>query len=320
MTQFLIEPYNSNLADEWNRFVNESRNGTFLFNRGYMDYHSDRFKDLSLIIRNNKGHILALFAAAEGEDVTTVTAHSGLTYGGLILPYSITAVEIGTIISDLLDYYRNHGFGKLIYKPVPHIYHKYPTEEDIYFLVKFGAKITECRLSSTFSYVNPPRDKENTRRNIKRAAKEKLTYSVATIKKDWESFYSILSSTLASRHKARPVHSLNELFLLRERFPENINLWLASDQNGIPLAGMVLYLTDRVVHAQYIAASPEGFEKCALPGLIDSLMDIYSHSGKYFDFGTSNEDHGRILNEGLIRQKSGFGARGTIDMTLTLDF
>jgi hypothetical protein len=31
---------------------------------------------------------------------------------------------------------------------------------------------------------------------------------------------------------------------------------------------------------------------------------------RYFDFGTSNEDAGRYLNETLIAQKEGFGGRG----------
>ena len=31
---------------------------------------------------------------------------------------------------------------------------------------------------------------------------------------------------------------------------------------------------------------------------------------KYLDFGISNEDHGRVLNEGLLRQKFSYGATG----------
>ena len=31
---------------------------------------------------------------------------------------------------------------------------------------------------------------------------------------------------------------------------------------------------------------------------------------KYFDFGISTEHNGRLLNEGLIYQKEGFGGRG----------
>ena len=46
---FEIVRYTAEKADEWNAFVAESKNGTFLFNRGYMDYHADRFVDHSLM-------------------------------------------------------------------------------------------------------------------------------------------------------------------------------------------------------------------------------------------------------------------------------
>ena len=34
----------------WDTFVAQSKNGTFLFFRDYMDYHADRFRDHSLMI------------------------------------------------------------------------------------------------------------------------------------------------------------------------------------------------------------------------------------------------------------------------------
>lgn len=40
-----IEPYSPAQRDEWNRLVRDSRNATFLLDRDYMDYHSDRFPD-----------------------------------------------------------------------------------------------------------------------------------------------------------------------------------------------------------------------------------------------------------------------------------
>ena len=48
---FLIKGYDPSMSDEWNRFVASARNATFLFDRGYMEYHSDRFRDASKIGR-----------------------------------------------------------------------------------------------------------------------------------------------------------------------------------------------------------------------------------------------------------------------------
>ena len=96
--------------------------------------------------------------------------------------------------------------------------------------------------------------------------------------------------------------------MLRARFPANIRLHTARRDNEL-LAGVVVYLSDRVAHAQYIAASPRGREVCALDLLFDHLINDPSHDGDYFDLGGSHEDGGRVINEGLIDQKEGFGAR-----------
>ena len=56
---FEIKRYTAADADEWNAFVAASKNGTFLFDRRYMDYHSDRFEDHSLMFYL-EGHLLAV--------------------------------------------------------------------------------------------------------------------------------------------------------------------------------------------------------------------------------------------------------------------
>ena len=40
-----VARYDKSQETEWNSFVGRSKNGTFLFNRGFMDYHADRFTD-----------------------------------------------------------------------------------------------------------------------------------------------------------------------------------------------------------------------------------------------------------------------------------
>ena len=86
-----IRRYTPEMADEWNLFVAGSKNGTFLFDRRYMDYHSDRFEDCSLMVyRKNR-----LFALLPGnrKDKTYVS-HQGLTYGGLITDGQATAEHV----------------------------------------------------------------------------------------------------------------------------------------------------------------------------------------------------------------------------------
>ena len=77
-----IHRYTAAYHRDWNDFVSESSNGTFLFLREYMEYHADRFTDYSLLVyEGNK--LLALLPANRSGDV--LYSHAGLTYGGLIV-------------------------------------------------------------------------------------------------------------------------------------------------------------------------------------------------------------------------------------------
>ena len=60
-----------------------------------------------------------------------------------------------------------------------------------------------------------------------------------------------------------PVHSLDEITLLHNRFPQNILHYIAKQENET-LAGVILYITPQVVHVQYIAANAKGKELGAL--------------------------------------------------------
>ncbi len=65
----------------WDNFVSTSKNGVFLFYRDYMEYHSDRFLDHSLLFFKN-GKLIGLMPANANKDV--LNSHEGLTFGGII--------------------------------------------------------------------------------------------------------------------------------------------------------------------------------------------------------------------------------------------
>ena len=43
---FEIIKYTPEYRQQWDEYVAKARNATFLFYRNYMDYHSDRFKEI----------------------------------------------------------------------------------------------------------------------------------------------------------------------------------------------------------------------------------------------------------------------------------
>lgn len=306
---FDIRRYKAEYADEWNSFVPMTRNGTFLFMRSYMDYHSDRFADHSLMIYR-KGKLCALFPANEKEK--TLYTHGGLTYGGLLTTISLGAADVCMIFELINDYLRSNGFVHVVYKAIPWIYHRSPAEEDLYALYKeCNAKLVSRDISSTILITGlATRFSESRRSGLRKARINGLTVLESV---DYDAFWMILINNLAYKYDAKPVHSLEEIKLLHSRFPNNIRLFVSQDVTGNFLGGVVVYECDATIHTQYISASEEGKQLGALDILFDYLLNaVYKDTSnyKYFDFGTSTREGGRILNEALIFQKEGFGGRG----------
>lgn len=310
-----ITKYDASMAARWDGFASLCRNATFLHQREYMDYHSDRFSDCSLIAERDGKWCAVLPACADGD---TLYSHRGLTYGGWLLPLKhFDATIMVEVMDAAVAWMRTQGFKHLLYKPVPHIYHRYPCEEDLYALFRHHGTLVEANISTTIDLAEPlPLDRGN-KSGANAARKAGITVASSD---DWAGFWQLLSTLLDERYGTRPVHTLDEICLLQRRFPDNIKLYTAT-LDGEMLAGVVMYLTPTVAHCQYIGASPAGKESKALTLLFSQLIDEYRQRGyRYFDFGISNEDHGHYLNEGLVRQKSRLGGRGivysTFDITL----
>lgn len=297
--------YNSSLKAEWDAFVEVSKNGTFLLKRDYMEYHSDRFTDCSLMFYDGE-NLKALFPASL--HVKRVVSHGGLTYGGLIVDRSMTMGGMLDVMDSLLSFLKGEGMEELAYKRIPSIYYTYPSDEDLYALFRNGATLSKCGISSAIYLPERIRFSERRRRAVNKAKRFGLTIQEST---DFEGFLKVLSDVLSQRHGVSPVHTAPELRLLQSLFPENIKLYVALKENCI-LAGTVVYVTPQVVHTQYLANSEEGRTCGALDFVIDNLVsDVYKDK-RYFDFGISTEDGGHYLNEGLAVQKQEFGARGIV--------
>ena len=303
-SMFKIVRYTAERADEWNQFVAKSKQGTFLHNRRYMDYHSNRFQDHSLLVYR-KGKLFALLPANEVGD--TLWSHQGLTYGGLLTDANAVSETVCDTFMEINNYLRSVGFRRVVYKPVSYIYHRMPAEEDLYALfLRCQARLVERDVSSAIYMNTRPRFAESRRSGLRKAQTSGISVGLST---DIDSFWKILSDNLAAKYNARPVHSLTEMELLASRFPDNIQLYMAYDCQGVPIGGTLLYLTQQVVRTQYISASPEGKRVGALDLLFYHLLNEVHFSQPYFDFGTSAQADSNEVNAQLIFQKQGFGAR-----------
>jgi len=305
---FKIERYTQKKEREWNDFVSRSKNGTFLLDRRYMDYHSDRFEDFSLMIYR-KDQLYTLLPAHVGDN-TTICSHKGLTYGGFIMNSKTSTSGLLETVQFMNEYLQLANITKIIYKPIPFIYHILPSQEDLYALFRcYQIKTIGCNIASTIFQKNKIKYDNSRKYGVHKA----FTLGLTIVESDnFAAFWDILQNNLENKYNAQPVHTLDEIRLLRSRFPENIKLYLVQKENTF-VGGTVIYITKQVVHAQYASASPEGKESGALDLLFDYLINQKYTNYPYFDFGTSNEQMGNFLNENLISQKEGFGARGIVN-------
>lgn len=296
--------YTSDKAEAWDDFVRRSKQGTFLFERAYMDYHHDRFADHSLMVYR-KGRLFALLPANEADDV--LWSHQGLTYGGLLTGKEATVEDVCDVFRVLNDSLRQEGFGRVVYKAMPWIYHRLPAEEDLYALTNVcDARLVVRHISSTLVAGERLRFAESRRSGLRKARRQGIEVRES---EDMEAFWNILNSNLKHKYGAHPVHTLAELLLLKARFPQQIRLFMAYHDDD-PLGGTLVFETSQVVHTQYISASPEGKACGALDVLFDYLLNkVYPHV-PFFDFGKSSNGDGHELNEPLVFQKEGFGGRG----------
>ena len=312
--------YDKAWKEAWNEAVEQARQSSFLFLRDFMDYHKERFADRSLLIFDTHGQLLALLPACiDPHCPRRILSHGGLTYGGLLLLPRATTVLVGEIMQSIISHYAAEGFTEMIYKPLPYIYHQYPAEEDLYWLFRFGARLTGRTVSSAISLPHPYPLSTLRQRKVRKASRtEALRIDDSTT--HLPEFWQMLQAVLQERHHVNPVHSLSELRLLADRFPRQIRLLtvhLSADEHPADapnhiVAGSLLFITSTVAHVQYIAANDEGCRLSALDWLFSQLPTWLSHhapEAKYLDFGISTEQGGNYLNEGLIFQKEGFGAR-----------
>ncbi len=302
MTDLTVLPYTPDHAARWNDFVAASHNGTFLHNRGFMDYHADRFTDASVMVEKD-GKLLAVMPA--NVDGDTLISHGGLTYGGIIVGGAMRTALMGEVVSAILAHGAASGLSRLIYKPAPHFYHATPVEEDIYALFLAGGSLIQCDASAAIALKRAPAVSQSRRQGAKRAADAGL---VVRESQDWAAYWGVLQLVLAKHHGALPTHTLSEIQRLADQFPDRIRLFGAFRGDRM-LAGVVSFDCGRTVHIQYMANDPEGRGLGGLDLILLTLITETFADRDWFDFGISTTDGGAHLNVGLAQQKEMFGAR-----------
>ena len=313
-----ILPYSPELDKRFDHFVeSESVNGTFLQTRRFLNYHpAGRFNDASFALQKS-GTIVAYFPGVVVEGNRFVS-HAGSTFGGPVISKDFySGSRLPEILSEA-DRYLSKNFSGVTLKITPQLFSVESPELLEYTLEHLGySRHTEL---SSFTPLSCDKDPfENCNKECRRIFKKSegigVEYRPLGKTEDFETFYRFLEISKA-KHNVHPVHTLQELFDLKEiHIPENIRFRGIWDGETL-VAAMMLFVFERTltIHAQYIAPNPDYTKFQPTTALyVRAMREAAREKMKQFSWGISTENGGDYLNQTLIRFKESLGAKPCVN-------
>ena len=324
----MIVEYSEKYEKAWDRFVmEESCNGTFLQTRNFLNYHDpSRFKDNSLMFMKGTSIIAVIPAhVCVIENKKVFFSHLGSTFGGIILGKQNKKIsDVKNLFEELDLYLNDNGFSKVLFKLTSLFYSKEKSELLDYFLFLNGYQcICEMGYYIDLSKYNvldiPSNFNSSRRRGYKHSQKYDLVFSELVADEKIADFYAVLCDNM-KKFGTNPIHSLDELFDLRERLEDSIKFYGVFEKNEIIAGSMVFCFEKNIFHTQYLASNQSKLMLYPSEFLYTNLIQETINLGyRYISFGTSTLDHGKILNSTLAQFKEGFGTKEYINRTYCKD-
>ena len=303
MSNYRVEKYTKENRLAWDTFISGAKNATFLFARDFMEYHSDRFTDYSLLVYKDDMLYAVLPANIVGDKLYS---HKGLTYGSLVLSKSAKLLYTFEAFKALLAFLNAKAISTLELRNIPTFYNTMPSDELSYFLFKANATLIKRDALMVIDTSTKIKFQKNRREGINKAKRNGLTIAVDD---NFEGFWNeILIPNLQKKHGVAPVHSLEEIQMLATKFPDHIKQVNVYKDNVI-VAGTTLFLTKTTIHPQYVSGNSDKNAFGSLDLAYDYIINHFDSSKRYFDFNISSEENGTALNSGLIFWKESCGAR-----------
>ena len=302
MKKYSIRPYQESDYELWNTFVSAAKNATFLFHRDFMEYHKERFEDFSLLVFD-KVKLVAVLPANRIDN--KVYSHQGLTYGGLVYASKLKIEKIEAILDLLFDFFKSKRIEHFYLHPIPSFYLGQGNAAIDFFLMKKGAQLYRKEMNMV---AHLHQEIPISKSKLKHFRRTELLGLRVVEETNFQPFWEkILEPRLVEKYAAKPVHSLAEIQLLHEKFPQNIKQFSAYLEDKI-IAGITIFEFENGVKSQYGATSKKGEKYRALDFLFISLLDVFQKRGKhFFDMGIVNDSGEKGFHSGLLQQKEELG-------------
>lgn len=292
-----VQRYSDVNKQLWDDFVSQAEVHSILFYRDFIEYHSDRFTDYSLMFFQENKLIAIMPANIDADNI--IHSHQGLSYGGLLFkPFTSFQIRLKAYLF-ILQFLETHNVYDLRLKEIPSCYANGGSNRLIFQWLS-----VTCVRTDIYSYIPKAAYKKPNRNRLRYLEKINNTnVEVRSTESYLEFWENILIPNLKKRFDVSPVHTVAEIGGLANHFNKQIRLYGVYEGGSIR-AGVVLFIHRDVVHAQY-SAGDDGRSDGTLDYLLDFVIRKYNTS-KTFSFGTSSEDVGERLNGGLLYWKESF--------------
>lgn len=308
--------YSQEYFEKWNKFVEESNNGTIFQRIDFLNYHGEKFaKNEHHLIWLKGGRLYAVMPMAIFEDGNRKIAKSpfGASYGGIISLEPFSYSESIKIINSLLDYLKDNNVDEIIITPTLNISQNNFSDTLSFSMLERGFKIINSDIVNCVNLVN--KDVEafytsDTKRMIKKAKKYNFKIDSNPPLSD---FWTLMTKTF-SRHGTFPTHSFEEWEKLCAKFPQKIWNSVAYVE-GIPVAGIGHIVQNSNVNSPFYFCMDDEFRHLqGLSLLVSFDINKSQEEGfKWYDVGTSSVNMKARPN--IFRFKEGFGAIGVFRNT-----
>jgi hypothetical protein len=305
---------------EWDRFVEESNNGTVFHRLDWLAYHGDRFAGNAHPVAWRKGdalHSVLPLGIFEEEGGRVARSPYGASYGGIVVPHALSLARAEGLVDSLLSYLREQGVRKLVVTPAPNFYWRKPHDYLEFWLLSRGAVRERTELTSYIDVTEEPMEgfRHAAVKAVRKARENDVR--VEADSGDVDAFYDILTAN-RGKFEATPTHSREEVRWLVERLPDHIKLFMAY-RDDTPIAGSLVFRCNRRVILDFYWAHLDEYQGLRPVSLLVHEITRWARREGYahFDFGTQTID--MVPVEGSTRFKETFGAVGVFRNTYALD-
>lgn len=328
MGEINIVPYNLAYEERWDKFVLEkSANGTILQTRKFLNYHpDDRFSDNSLLILKGSEIIGVIPANIVCKDKQKeLKSHEGSTFGGIIIEKRNIKISVLETVFNYIDQYCiQNSINKICLKMTSPLYSREDCELLDYMLFYHGYNsLLEVGYYVDFSKYEddiPKNYSSSVRRHFKASESNNLNYMELIDHRGISLFYDTLLDNY-KKFGRTPVHSLEELFKLKDLLGSQIRFFGVFSGEEIVASSMVFDFLHRVFHTQYLAVKSAYNGLYVNESLYTNLIKTAKKEGfPYLSFGTATLDGGSRLNYNLAQYKEQYGTKQYINRTYYKSF